>query len=249
MKTRLDTHLLEAGLVESLAKAQALIMAGVVLVDDKPSTKSGTTINPAKQSVRIKGQEHPWASRGGLKLAAAIRAFKLNPQGAVAVDVGASTGGFTDVLLQHGASKVYAVDVGQGQLLWRLQTDARVVVLDKTNARALDATLIPDAPDWIVCDASFISLKKVLPAVLALAKSNATLVALIKPQFEAAYRDISEGGIVRDATVQQAVCADIQTWLENEMHWQVRGLMPSPIFGAKGNTEFLVWAVKTQKSA
>jgi 23S rRNA (cytidine1920-2'-O)/16S rRNA (cytidine1409-2'-O)-methyltransferase len=244
MKTRLDTHLFDTGLVESLAKAQALIMAGVVLVDDKPSTKSGTTINPEKQTVRIKGQEHPWASRGGLKLAGAISHFKLNPQGAVAVDVGASTGGFTDVLLQQGALKVYAVDVGQGQLLWRLQTDARVVVLDKTNARALDTTLIPDAPDWIVCDASFISLKKVLPAALALAKPDATLLALIKPQFEAAYRDIGEGGIVRDAAVQQAVCEDIHEWLESEMHWQVRGLMSSPIFGAKGNTEFLVWAVK-----
>jgi 23S rRNA (cytidine1920-2'-O)/16S rRNA (cytidine1409-2'-O)-methyltransferase len=140
------------------------------------------------------------------------------------------------------------VDVGQGQLLWRLQTDARVVVLDKTNARALDTTLIPEAPDWIACDASFISLKKVLPAVLALAKPNATLVALIKPQFEAAYRDIGEGGIVRDAAVQQAVCADIHQWLEHAMHWQVMGLMPSPIFGAKGNTEFLIYAIKNQQS-
>ncbi len=240
-KIRLDQLLVDHQLVESRTRAQALIMAGQVLVGDVPVTKAGQTV-AEDADIRLKGKDHPWVSRGGLKLAKAIEHFTIDVSGQSIIDVGASTGGFTDVLLHHGAAKVYAVDVGHGQLDWKLREDARVVVLEKTNARNLTQEQIPDAIDGVVCDASFISLKTVLPAALALAKDDAWLCALIKPQFEAGREQVGKGGVVRDAAVHQAVCDDIQTWIDGLPGWQVRGVEPSPITGPKGNVEFLLYA-------
>ena len=188
----------------------------------------------------VRGQDHPWVSRGGLKLAHGLEHFGIDPTGMIAIDVGASTGGFTDVLLQSGAAKVYAVDVGHGQLAWRLRSDERVVVLEKTNARYLTGEQIPELADIVVCDASFISLKTVLPAALALAKPGAYLVALIKPQFEAGRGLVGSGGVVRDPTVHTAVCEDIQAWLDGLDSWTVLGITESPIKGPEGNIEFLI---------
>ena len=193
----------------------------------------------------MRGQDHPWVSRGGLKLAHAIAHFSINPANAVCIDVGASTGGFTDVLLQNGAKKVYAVDVGHGQLAWKLRSDDRVIVLEKTNARYLSSTEIPEPADLVVCDASFIGLKTVLPAALELAKKGATLVALIKPQFEAGREHVGKGGVVRDPDIHAAVCENIRTWLNGLDDWTVSGIVESPITGPEGNVEFLIVAYKS----
>ena len=193
--------------------------------------------------IHLKGLDHPWVSRGGMKLKQAIDQFSLNPTGWIAADIGASTGGFTDVLLQHGAAKVYAVDVGYGQLDHRLRTDPRVVVLEKTNARHLTAEQIPDILDAVVCDASFISLKTVLPAGLALCRPGAVLAALIKPQFEVGKSLVGKGGVVSDPALHQAVCDDITQWI-NSNGWQARGITQSPITGPAGNKEFLIVADK-----
>ena len=242
-KSRLDLALVERGLVESRTKAQALIMAGLVYSGEKKLDKAGLEIDEAVE-ISIRGREHPWVSRGGIKLAHALEDFKLDVTGLVAMDVGASTGGFTDVLLQAGAAKVFAVDVGHGQLDSKLRDDARVVVMEKTNARHLTAEMIGEPLDLVVCDASFISLKKVLPAALALTKTHATLVTLIKPQFEVGKAEVSRGkGVIRDAKLHKAVCDDISAWIKNE-GWQVRGIATSPITGPKGNVEFLLVAVK-----
>jgi len=243
-KERLDILLVERGLAPSREKAQALILAGLVLGEDRRLDKPGTRID-RNTSLRVKGKEHPYVSRGGMKLAAAFAHFDdLTASGAVAIDVGASTGGFTDVLLREGAALVYAVDVGHGQLDWSLRNDDRVVVLEKTNARHLTAELIPRTPDIIVCDASFISLRKVLPASMALARPGAWLAALIKPQFEVGRGQVGKGGVVRDPALHQAVQDDIRIWLDQEMGWQVRGIVPSPITGPEGNREFVIVAIK-----
>jgi 23S rRNA (cytidine1920-2'-O)/16S rRNA (cytidine1409-2'-O)-methyltransferase len=192
----------------------------------------------------VRGKDHPWVGRGGLKLDHALKHFGLDVAGRVALDLGASTGGFTDVLLAHGAGKVYAVDVGHGQLAWKLRQDARVVVLEKTNVRELDRGLIPEPIGAIVADLSFISLKTALPAALALAAPGALVVALVKPQFEAGREQVGKGGIVTDATVHEAVCRDIEAWLGDQPDWQVLGLTESPITGADGNREFLIAARK-----
>lgn len=243
MKKRIDQLLLERGLVESRTRAQALIMAGKVYAGtlriDKPSQ-----VFAEDAALEIKGQDHPYVSRGGLKLAAGLAHFQINPQGLICLDVGASTGGFTDVLLQQGAAKVYAVDVGTNQLDYRLRQNARVISMEKTNARNLTAEQIPESPDLIVCDASFISLKTVLPAALALAKPSGLLIALIKPQFEVGKERVGKGGVVRDAELHKEVCGDIGRWLEAEMRWQPLGLVDSPITGAEGNKEFLIAASK-----
>jgi 23S rRNA (cytidine1920-2'-O)/16S rRNA (cytidine1409-2'-O)-methyltransferase len=242
-KQRADKLLVDRGLVETRAKAQALIMAGKVYSGDRRIAKAGDTL-PEDAPLELKGQDHPWVSRGGLKLAHALSEFSLDPKGAVAIDVGASTGGFTDVLLAHGASKVYAVDVGHGQLAWKLRTDPRVVVLERTNARHLTAQQIPELVDWVVCDASFIGLEIVLPAALALTRPRAVAVALIKPQFEVGPDRVGKGGVVRDPALHQEVCERIRAWLSRQPGWSVTGLTESPILGPEGNKEFLIVARK-----
>ena len=241
-KIRLDQALVERGLAESRAKAQAVILAGQVFSGEQRLDKPGTAI-AGDRALELRGQPHPWVSRGGLKLAHGLRHFGLDVNGAVAVDVGASTGGFTDVLLAGGATKVYAVDVGHGQLAWKLRNDARVVVLEKTNARHLSAAQIPKTPDLVVCDASFIGLETVLPAVLGLAKPGATLVALIKPQFEVGKGRVGKGGVVRDEALHREVCERIAAWLPT-IGWSVIGVEESPITGPEGNREFLIAARK-----
>ncbi len=243
-KQRADLALVDRGLVESRAKAQALIMAGKVFSNTRRVDKPGQPV-AEDTPLEVKGQEHPWVSRGGMKLSHALEHFGLDPEGRVAVDVGASTGGFTDVLLHRGAARVYAVDVGHGQLAWKLRSDERVVVLEKTNARRLDATLIPEAPGVVVCDASFIGLATVLPAALTLASPAAWAVALIKPQFEAGPDKVGKGGVVRDPAVHDEVCERVRSWWSGLPGWTVLGIKPSPILGPEGNREFLIAARKT----
>ncbi len=242
-KERADLALVARGLVESRSKAQALIMAGKVFAGERRVEKAGEAIS-ADRPLTVKGQDHPWVSRGGLKLARGLEVFGFDPTGRIGLDVGASTGGFTDVLLAGGAAKVYAVDVGHGQLAWKLRSDPRVVVLEKTNARNLTAEQVPEAPGVVVCDASFIGLRTVLPAALALAASGAWLVALIKPQFEVGRDQVGKGGVVRDAALHDEVCARIRDWLDGLSDWRVAGLTESPIKGPEGNREFLIGAVK-----
>ncbi|MEQ8585064.1 MAG: TlyA family RNA methyltransferase [Thalassobaculaceae bacterium] len=243
MKRRLDQLLVDRGLVESRTRAQALVMAGKVFSGERKMEKAGQQV-AEDIGLEVRGQDHPWVSRGGLKLAHALEHFGVDPGGAVAVDVGASTGGFTDVLIQGGAAKVYAVDVGHGQLAWKLRNDDRVVVLEKTNARHLTDAHVPEPVDLVVCDASFISLKTVLPAALARVKSGGRAVALIKPQFEAGREQVGKGGVVRDTSVHQAVCDDIRAWFEGLGGWRIEGIVPSPITGPEGNIEFLISAIR-----
>ncbi len=241
-KQRADQALVERGLVESRAKAQALILAGKVFSGERRIEKAGQPIKD-DQPLEVRGQDHPWVSRGGLKLAHGLDAFGLSPAERVCLDIGASTGGFTDVLLINGAAKVYAVDVGHGQLHWKLRTDARVVVLERTNARYLTEAEVPEAPDAVVCDASFIGLSTVLPAALALAAPGAWLIALIKPQFEAGREEVGKG-VVRDPAVHARVCEAVRAWLAGLPDWRVIGLTESPITGPEGNKEFLIAAEK-----
>lgn len=240
-KSRLDQLLVERGLADNRTKAQALVMAGLVFGTDRRFDKPGQQV-PADIEIMVKGKDHPWVSRGGLKLAKGLDHFSVDPTGLICLDLGASTGGFTDVLLTHGAAKVYAIDVGQGQLDWKLRNDARVVVLEKTNARHLTSEQVPDAIDLIVCDVSFIGLEKVLPPAMALAKPGARLIALIKPQFQAGPGQVGKGGVVRDPAVHQAVCDEVQTFVAGDCGWQVLGITPSPIKGPEGNIEFLIGA-------
>ncbi len=241
-RKRLDLALVERGLVESQAKAQAVILAGLVFSDQTRLDKAGAMI-AEDQPLELRGRAHPWVSRGGLKLVHALDGFAIELSGATAIDIGASTGGFTDVLLSRGAARVYAVDVGNGQLAWKLRQDPRVTVLEKTNARHLTAKQIPTPVDLVVCDASFIGLEAVLPAALALAAPGARLVALIKPQFEVGAARVGKGGVVRDPELHREVCARIAAWLPRQ-GWQVAGLTASPILGPEGNTEFLIVAAK-----
>jgi 23S rRNA (cytidine1920-2'-O)/16S rRNA (cytidine1409-2'-O)-methyltransferase len=239
-KIRIDQLLVERGLAESRTRAQALVMAGHVMLGDKRADKPGLQVAEDAE-VSVKGQDHPWVSRGGVKLAHALERFGIDVGGAVAIDVGSSTGGFTDVLLSKGAAKVYAVDSGTNQLAWKLRQDSRVIVHEQTSARILTSDHIPEAINLIVCDASFISFSKVLERPMSFAKPGAQLVALIKPQFEAGRSEVGKGGVVRDTAVHERVCAEVQDWLER-MGWPVKGLTESPITGPKGNVEFLIWA-------
>jgi len=241
-KVRIDQLLVERGLAESRTRAQALVMAGHVMLGDKKADKPGLQVAEDAE-ISVKGQDHPWVSRGGIKLAHALEHFGIDVTGSVAIDVGSSTGGFTDVLLNKGAAKVYAVDSGTNQLAWKLRQDPRVIVHEQTSARILTAEHVPEQVDIIVCDASFISLSKVLERPMTFAKPGAQLVALIKPQFEAGRGEVGKGGVVRDSAVHQRVCDDVSAWLES-VGWRVAGLTESPITGPKGNVEFLVWAVK-----
>ena len=238
-KKRVDQLLVDRGLVESRTKAQALILAGKVLSDTRRIDKAGHQLDESAP-LTVKGADHPWVSRGGLKLVKGLDAFAIDPAGFTAIDVGASTGGFTDVLLTRGAEKVYAVDVGHGQLDWKLRSDERVVVLERTNARYLTEEQIPDPADIVVCDASFISLKTVLPAAMALARPGGWLVALIKPHFEVGRENVGKKGVVRDPALHREVCEDISVWLTGVMGWELLGVEESPITGPEGNIEFLI---------
>jgi 23S rRNA (cytidine1920-2'-O)/16S rRNA (cytidine1409-2'-O)-methyltransferase len=243
-KQRADLRLVALGLAESRAKAQALIMAGLVYAGTARVNKPGDSLADG-QILSVKGQDHPWVSRGGVKLAYGLAHFGLSPNGRLCLDIGASTGGFTDVLLTQGAAHVYAVDVGHGQLAWKLRNDPRVSVLEKTNARHLTPATIPAPIACLVCDASFIGLQIVLPAGLALCAPGAFAIALIKPQFEAGPELVGKGGVVRDPAVHEAVCARIEAWWSSLPGWRVLGITPSPITGPEGNIEFLVGAEKT----
>jgi 23S rRNA (cytidine1920-2'-O)/16S rRNA (cytidine1409-2'-O)-methyltransferase len=218
-------------------------MAGAVWSGDRRLDKPGQAVAP-ETPLEVKGEDHPWVSRGGLKLDHALDAFGIDAAGRIALDIGASTGGFTDVLLSRGAARVYAVDVGHGQLAWRLRQDPRVVVRERVNARHLTAAEIPEAPEIVTCDASFIGLETVLPAALGLARPGAALVALIKPQFEVGKGRVGKGGVVRDPALHEEVCARIARWLGGTMGWEVKGIVPSPILGPEGNREFLLHARK-----
>ena len=240
-RERLDQLVVAQGLAPSRTKAQALILAGEVFTGQTRLDKPGTLV-PAVTELRLKTTGPSYVSRGAFKLIAGLDAFALSPGGKLCLDVGASTGGFTDVLLERGASQVIAVDVGHGQLDWRLRNDPRVVVLERTNARNLKAEMLPGAPELIVCDASFIGLSTVLAAALGLAAPDAELVALIKPQFEAGPAAVGKGGVVRDPAVHAAVCNAVKDWLETTMRWTVLGIKASPILGPKGNREFLIGA-------
>lgn len=240
-KSRLDALLVARGLAESRAKAAALVLAGAVFSGERRLEKPGTLVRD-DLPIELRGAPHPYVSRGGLKLAHALDHFAIPVADRVGLDVGASTGGFTDVLLKRGARRVYAVDVGYGQLDARLRGDARVVVLERTNARYLTAREVPEPVDLIVCDASFIGLRLILPAPMALAAPGAHLVALIKPQFEVGRARVGKGGIVRDPALHAEVCETIAAWLNEQPGWRVIGLTPSPIEGADGNKEFLVAA-------
>ena len=233
--------MVEQGLAESRAKAQALILAGLVSVAGRRIDKAGTPIAEDTE-LTVAGRDHPWVSRGGLKLVHALDHFTLDPAGLVALDIGASTGGFTDVLLARSAARVHAVDVGRGQLAWKLRQDSRVVVHEGVNARYLSRAEIPEPIDLVTCDASFIGLETVLPASLALTAEHAALVALIKPQFEAGPKEVGKGGVVRDPAMHRAVCERISAWLEAQPGWRVVGITESPITGPAGNREFLIYA-------
>jgi len=240
-KRRLDALMVERGLAGTRARAQALVMAGAVWSGDRRLDKPGVAI-AADAPLELRGRDHPWVSRGGVKLAHALDHFAIDPAGAVALDIGASTGGFTDVLLSRGAERVYAVDVGHGQLAWTLRHDPRVVVRERCNARYLTLAEVPEPPDLIVCDASFIGLETVLPAALGLAAPAARLVALIKPQFEVGPARVGKGGVVRDPALHREVCERIVAWLAAQPGWQVDGVVESPLRGPEGNVEFLVAA-------
>jgi 23S rRNA (cytidine1920-2'-O)/16S rRNA (cytidine1409-2'-O)-methyltransferase len=240
-KSRADQLLVDRGLVESRNRAQALILAGKVYSGDRRVEKAGQPM-AEDAPLDVRGQDHPWVSRGGLKLAHGLEHFGYSAEGRICLDVGASTGGFTDVLLAHGALKVHAVDVGHGQLAWRLRSDPRVVVYEKTNARHLTAAVVPVPIGALVCDASFIGLATLLPAPLALCSPGAWAIALIKPQFEAGPSQVGAKGVVRDPLVHQEVCARVHEWWSRLAGWTVDGIVESPITGPEGNREFLIGA-------
>ena len=231
------------GLAASRGEARALILAGRVFGAEQRLDKAGMRI-AVDTALEVRGKAHPWVSRGGVKLAHALDHFAIDPTGLICLDIGASTGGFTDVLLQRGARRVYAVDVGHGQLDWRLRGDDRVVVLERVNARYLTREQVPEAAELITCDASFIGLEIVLPAPLALAQPGAWVVALIKPQFEVGKARVGKRGVVRDPALHAEVCTRIADWLAAQPGWRVEGVTPSPLLGPQGNVEFLIAATR-----
>ncbi|HEY1431259.1 MAG TPA: TlyA family RNA methyltransferase [Stellaceae bacterium] len=241
VKRRVDQLLVEQDLAASRAKAQALVLAGVVSCAGRRVDKPGEQL-AADAVLVVEGNDHPWVSRGGLKLAHALDRFRIAVNGKTVLDIGASTGGFTDVLLSRGAGRVYAVDVGYGQLAWKLRRDPRVIVHERLNARYLTRAQIPETIDLITCDASFIGLATVLPAPLALAAEEAELVALVKPQFEAGRERVGKGGVVRDPVVHREVCERAAAWIAAQAGWTVVGVVESPILGPQGNREFLLYA-------
>lgn len=244
MKIRLDKLLLEKNLAPSRQKAQALIAAGLVKVNSRLIDKAGTMIEDSSY-VEVK-ESCPYVSRGGSKLEAGLEFFNVSPAGLNCLDIGASTGGFSDCLLKNGAAKVYAVDVGYGQLAWKLRQDPRVIVMERTNARYLSPDNFEDLIDLAVIDASFISLKLLIPPLLPLFKKNISILALIKPQFEVGRGKVGKGGVVRDPELHQAVISEIVVFCKT-FGLQSRGVTPSPILGPKGNKEFLIYLVSDAK--
>ncbi len=245
MKTRLDQLLLLHGLAPTLQKAQALIAAGQVLVNDQPADKAGSLF--ARDSrIRLRGKACPYVSRGGVKLAAGLDYFHLDPAGLICADIGASTGGFTDCLLQHGAARVYAIDVGYGQLAWKLRQDPRVTVMERTNARNLQPGDLEDPLDLAVIDASFISLKTLLPPLLVFFRGAVRVLALIKPQFEVGKGKLGTGGVVRDNELHEKVIDEIRGFA-GKLDLIPVGVCPSPILGPKGNREFLIYLVSEMR--
>jgi 23S rRNA (cytidine1920-2'-O)/16S rRNA (cytidine1409-2'-O)-methyltransferase len=240
-KSRLDLALVERGLAPTRAQARDLVKRGCVRVDGAAATKAGFAVGP-EAAVEVDDGAQPYVSRGGLKLAAALAAFGFEARGLTALDIGASTGGFTHVLLDQGARRVYAVDVGRGQLHPRIAGDARVAVLEGQDVRALDISMIPEPPQAIVADVSFISLTQALPAAMALAAPGAWLIALLKPQFEAGRAEIGKGGVVRNEAARLRAVEKVRTWLAGVPGWRVVGVVPSPITGGSGNAEFLIGA-------
>jgi 23S rRNA (cytidine1920-2'-O)/16S rRNA (cytidine1409-2'-O)-methyltransferase len=239
-KQRADQMLVDRGLVESRTRAQALIMAGLVFAGTRKVDKPGQTLAD-DVVLDVRGRDHPWVSRGGIKLAHGLTHFGWAVADAVAIDVGSSTGGFTDVLLSNGVARVYAVDSGTNQLAWKLRQDPRVIVHEQTSARILTDAHIPEPVDLIVCDASFIGLAKVLERPIGFARPGARLLALVKPQFEAGREEVGKGGVIRDPAVHARVCGEVAVWLEAQ-GWQVEGVVESPITGPEGNIEFLIAA-------
>jgi 23S rRNA (cytidine1920-2'-O)/16S rRNA (cytidine1409-2'-O)-methyltransferase len=242
IKIRLDRLLVERGLVESRERGHALILAGQVLVNGQKQDKAGALV-PEDAELRILGEVLPYVSRGGLKLEGALKEFKISVEGKTALDVGASTGGFTDCLLQHGAKKVYAVDVGYGQLAWKLRQDPRVTTIERVNIRDIASSLVPESIDVAVIDVSFISLEKVVPSILKFLRPGSELVALIKPQFEVGREQVGKGGIVRDEAARNAAVDRVRDFIRGS-GFEVKGVMPSPITGQDGNVEFLIYAVR-----
>jgi 23S rRNA (cytidine1920-2'-O)/16S rRNA (cytidine1409-2'-O)-methyltransferase len=237
-KKRLDLIMVEKGLAQSRERAKSLIMAGRVLVNHQPSDKPGMPISETDE-ILLKGEDIPYVSRGGLKLEAALQAFDIHVQGLICLDAGASTGGFTDCLLQHGASRVFAVDVGYGQLAWKLRQDPRVIAIERTNIRYISAEIIPVPVDLVVIDVSFISLRIVVPAVLKFMKKGARILALIKPQFEVGKGKVGKGGVVRDAALHDEVIRSLKEFFI-ETGLLCESVIPSPILGPKGNKEFII---------
>ena len=242
-KVRLDDLLIKKGIAESKSLAQSLIIAGRIYLGEKKLDKPGHTISD-EANIIFRGPLHPWVSRGGIKLAHALKIFNLSVRGLTALDIGASTGGFADVLLQNGVEKIYAVDVGYGQLHEKLLNNSKVVSMERKNARYLNTKDVPKLIDILVCDASFISLKKILPEPIKLCAKNAKLIALIKPQFEVGKKNISKGGVVKDEDLRNKCCEEIRLWFESTMKWKVNNIIESPITGPKGNIEYLIYANK-----
>ena len=243
MKKRLDITLTEKGLAPSRQRAQSLIMAGKVLVNDLVTDKPGTSVSDA-DTIAVRGEDMPYVSRGGLKLEAALQAFEFNPGRLICLDVGASTGGFTDCLLQHGAAKVYAVDVGYGQMAWKLRQDSRVIVIERTNIRYMPEEALSEKADLVTIDASFISLRIVIPSVIKFMSNNASVLALIKPQFEVGKGKVGKGGVVRDSTLHQEVIEDLTEFFR-QSGFACEGIIESPILGPKGNKEFIAYLKMT----
>ena len=242
VRIRLDQLLVKKGMVSSVQEAEGCIRSGIVFVNTQCVDKPGSLV-PKEADIKLKKKKnHPWVSRGGVKLAHAIEHFSIDVNNKTAIDVGCSTGGFTDVLLHHGAAKVYAVDVGYGELAWSLRQNPSVIVLERTNARHLTQEHIPEMVDMVVCDASFISLKTVLPAALKRLKQGGELVALIKPQFEVAAHEVGAKGVVKDSALHRRVCNEMIEWFGEQPGWNVVGVEQSPIKGPEGNTEFLLYA-------
>ncbi len=242
-RSRIDQRLVDLGLAESRAKAQALILAGKVFSGDRRIDKAGQPI-AADIALEVRGHDHPWVSRGGLKLDHGLGHFGLSPAGRVCLDIGASTGGFSDVLLVRGAARVHAVDVGHGQLAWKLRQDPRVVVHERVNARHLTRDAIGETVQALVCDASFIGLATILPAPLAVCEPGAWAVALIKPQFEAGPDAVGKRGVVRDPDIHATVCSRVAGWWGLQPGWRVLGVTESPVTGPEGNREFLIGAAR-----
>lgn len=246
-KKRVDVALVERGLAPSREKAQALVMSGVVYIAENKVTKASLTVTDEDELI-VRQTGTGYVSRGALKLEKGLKVFGVDPTGIVAMDLGASTGGFTDVLLQNGAAHVYAIDVGYGQLDWKLRNDPRVTVMERTNARYLTANDVPLGPTLGVMDVSFISITKILPAAAAIMGENGAFISLIKPQFEAGRERVGKKGVVRDAQVHKDVIREILTFIDQEMGWAAQALSFSPITGPEGNIEFLVYILPVSKA-